>query len=195
MAEPFRWALATGCRWLCLEQVEEALPIWEDYAGHLTARGWTVDVDVLNARDYGVPQDRRRAILIGHRTAPVNVPLPTVTAPDHVPASTILGPGRVGFARLNDRDDGHGKYRARDMRSTDLPAFTVTEKIRSWKLMPEVGQPRAVTTAEAGQLQSFPADYVWTGSPSKQFLQIANAVPPALAAAVTAVVLDADGGL
>ena len=181
LVEPMRWLLATGATWLVLKQVPEALPVWEGYAAHLLGFDWYVDVGELNAADFGVPQDRKRAILIASFEGPVQMPRPTVTEP--VPASTVLGPGQLGFPRLNDRPDG-GKYRARDMRSTDQPSFTLTEKARSWTFIPDGGEGRQITASEAGQLQSFPADYPWSGSRSKQFLQIGNAVPPLMAAAV-----------
>lgn len=196
LVEPLRWALTTGARWLAMEQVPEAIGAWADYGDILEQRGWFVDYDVLNAADYGVPQDRSRAVFLAHRLVPVKLPKPTHDAGRWVPASTVLGDGRrFGFPRLNDRPDG-GKYRERDMRWSDRAAFTLTEKARSWRVI-EPGDParpdgRPLTIEEAAQLQSFPAGYRWVGTRSEQFLQCGNAVPPALAEAVTRVVLDAD---
>jgi DNA (cytosine-5)-methyltransferase 1 len=45
-------------------------------------------------------------------------------------------------------------------------------------------QVRSITPREAARLQSFPDDFVFCGSPSEQWTQIGNSVPPALAAAI-----------
>lgn len=49
-----------------------------------------------------------------------------------------------------------------------------------------------ITVAEAGMLQSFPADYPWQGAQGKQFLQAGNAVPVGMAFASLSAVIGVD---
>lgn len=75
--EPLRWADALCPRWLALEQVPPVLDLWGHYADVLRGWGYAVWCGVLNAADYGVPQTRRRAILMSRRDGPVEPPEPT----------------------------------------------------------------------------------------------------------------------
>jgi len=62
--EPLRWTLALRPTWVVLEQVEPVLPLWEAMAVGLRRLGYSVWTGVMRAEQYGVPQTRRRAILI-----------------------------------------------------------------------------------------------------------------------------------
>lgn len=64
-------------RLVVLEQVPTVLPVWEAYAEVMRSWGYSVKVAVLNAEQYGVPQTRKRAILVGRWDAEAVMPTPT----------------------------------------------------------------------------------------------------------------------
>ena len=77
VVEPARVIRESSPSWVAMEQVPQVLPIWQAYADGLRALGWSAWCGVLDAADYGVPQNRRRAILIAHRDRGVTRPWPT----------------------------------------------------------------------------------------------------------------------
>jgi DNA (cytosine-5)-methyltransferase 1 len=62
--EPLRWALALRPRWIALEQVPPVLPLWEAMGNALRGHGYSVWTGDVSAECYGVPQTRKRAILL-----------------------------------------------------------------------------------------------------------------------------------
>ena len=64
-------------RLVALEQVPTVLPVWEAYAEIMAELGYSVKTAVLNAEQYGVPQTRRRAILVARLDGEVQLPKPT----------------------------------------------------------------------------------------------------------------------
>ena len=44
--------------------------------------------------------------------------------------------------------------------------------------------PRTLSVRESAKIQTFPDDYIFTGSTARQFTQVGNAVPPKLAFAI-----------
>lgn len=73
------------------------------------------------------------------------------------PSTTVCGDARIGRPGHKDRGQGEAQFAKDSVR---------------------------VSVEEAGVLQSFPADYPWQGNSTSRYLQVGNAVPPLLAAAV-----------
>lgn len=146
-AEPVRWVRELMPQAIALEQVPDVLPLWEHMARIFRGWGYNVWAGNVVAADYGVPQTRKRALLLASRTRPVSRPVPTHTQGVDE-EETLLGgerrrwvsmgealgwSGVVGFPRRADSEDATvDGYRARDLRSASEPAQTVTEKARSW---------------------------------------------------------------
>ena len=65
--EPLRWVIrmAEQPRWLAFEQVKTCLPIWEAMAALLRDLGYSVWTGLVHSEEYGVPQTRTRAVLLG----------------------------------------------------------------------------------------------------------------------------------
>ncbi|TLQ42589.1 DNA cytosine methyltransferase [Streptomyces marianii] len=80
-AEPMRYlhALHTAGEpeWVAMEEVPDVLPLWKQYAATLRRWGFSVWTGILNAADYGVPQTRKRAILLASRVRTAGPPPPT----------------------------------------------------------------------------------------------------------------------
>ncbi len=70
-----------------MENVPELLRSAEyhAFADEARALGYVVEGRILNAADYGVPQRRRRAIVVGSRVGAFNWPAPTHFPPEAVP--------------------------------------------------------------------------------------------------------------
>ncbi len=54
-------------RYVVFEQVPPVLPVWERCAEEMRAWGYSVWTGIVNAEQYGVPQTRKRAVLIAKR--------------------------------------------------------------------------------------------------------------------------------
>lgn len=199
--EPLRWALALRPAWTAWEQVPTVLPIWQACARALEAVGYSTATGVVSSERYGVPQVRRRAILVARspeltRTlGPAALPAPTHSA-YHARTPERLDPGVrpwVSMAEGLGWTRGHvGEPWAFAHRR---PAPTITgggtatggaEPIAKWVERYVPRGTRRITPVEAGLLQTFPADYPWTGNQGQRYRQAGDAVPPRLARAIVA---------
>ncbi len=101
-AEPMRYLYALNTvgepEWVAMEEVPDVLPLWRQYAAVLRHWGFSAWTGILNAADYGVPQTRRRAILLASRNRTAAPPSPThaqVAEPE-----SLFGPGRVRWLSM-----------------------------------------------------------------------------------------------
>ncbi len=65
--EPLRLALSGKPTFIAWEQVVPVRPVWDACAVVLAEHGYSVATAILHAEQYGVPQTRRRAVLVARR--------------------------------------------------------------------------------------------------------------------------------
>lgn len=161
----------------------------------------------LNAADYGVPQVRKRIIILGSRKdLPQEMWLTTFPPPTHskTPTST-LKEGRlkkwvtvreaIGDLPLepSPRVPNHigtkhkvkiNNFLGNRPLSWDKPAPTIMgrgSRTGGPVIHPHPNLHRRLTVRECARLQSFPDDFIFYGSISSQYAQVGDAVPPILA--------------
>ena len=191
-----------------VKQVQPEIWVFENVRGVLYSNRWyfdqiltalkalnyVIEVRLLNAVNYGIPQNRERVIVVGHRgefqffdeeTNRVTAGTALGESMRHAPPeSKFLTPSMDEYVAKYER--ASFCIRPRDL-YPDQPARTVTcrnlagatgdmHRIR----LPD-GRRRRLFVREAARLQSFPDWFEFSGGETSQFNQIGNAVPPLLA--------------
>lgn len=174
-------------------------------------QGYEVTYHLVNAKDYGVPQDRERVFIIGvrhdiSRDFKYILPHPThgdgfdtekpyVTLKDaigHLKPNEIGEVYESGFSsRFLSRNRKRGwnevsfTIQASGRHAPLHPSGEPMIKVGTdeWRL-PETSDHRRLSAVECALIQTFPPDYVWKGSLGNIYKQIGNAVPCLLAKAI-----------
>lgn len=144
--EVMRWIFDLNPDHIMLEQVPAALPIWQAIAEVLESWGYSVWCGNVQAEQFGVPQTRKRAILMASRLFKVGAPEPTHSkyhnrTPSRLDSGVLpwvsmaeaLGWGVEGVMVSNYGTGGDPKKRGE--RKLSEPSPTVTSKIDRNKIV------------------------------------------------------------
>ncbi|MFE2478162.1 DUF6339 family protein [Streptomyces sp. NPDC059389] len=171
----------------------------------LRSMGYQPRWRVLNAADFGVPQNRSSGFLVALRheySAGFVWPEPDQEVPPTVgevlgPSMACAGwPGAAQWIKEADRIapalvGGSERRGGADLGPTGSKKAWASLRINGISLgdsvpdvdFPEDGSPR-LTLDQAALIQAFPADWRFSGGKTSQYRQIGHAMPPPLAAAV-----------
>lgn len=178
----------------------------------LRSLGYTVEHSIISAADFGVPQNRKRLVVLGIKgTGPAYFPAPTHGAVEmpYVSAAMAIGDlpdagefGETGIynheptvhsadmiSRFNALEPGkreRGSFH--DRLHPDRPSYTLRAGSGNFSPLRPVHYKynRVLTVRESARLQGFSDDFLWPDRIPRlqQYRQVGNAVPPPMAGAL-----------
>ncbi|MBK4772211.1 MAG: DNA cytosine methyltransferase [Pantoea sp. Morm] len=170
---------------------------------NLECIGFNVNSFVLNAKDFGVPQDRKRVIIIALKNKPdasmefvekisklktvkdtiYGLPEPTYFSRSLTSSEIIHHPNHWTMVpkskKFKDSSLLESKTRSFRVISWDKPSPTIAYGNREIHVHPN--KNRRLSIYESMLLQGFPKSFELKGTFSQQVTQISNAVPPPMA--------------
>lgn len=186
---------------IVVENVSDFLKwtLFPQWRSALEALGYAVSVSVINAKHFGVAQDRERVIVVcahGERSAPrvVEPILPERAAVEVIdftkgkwyPTTKYVEKTQVRIADGRARGwkrfvaPYYGSGSGEMARSIDRPIGTITTLDR-W-LVVDGDRGRVLTVDEVTEFMSFPRGYYLAGTRRDRIMQLGNAIPPLMAA-------------
>ena len=163
-------------------------------------KGYNVTISLVNAADYGVPQDRQRIIIVGVKKEygkKFVMPEPfdkQVTLKEALKDLPDPKDDEVCMAPYSSRYMSRNRKRGWDEIAYTVPAMA--KQVTLWPGSPDMiklgtdewkfgeGKTRRLSYKEAAAIQTFPKDMVFCGDLTSKYKQIGNAVPVKLAEVV-----------
>lgn len=176
----------------------------EKIVNDLEELDYRVNITVMNAADYGVPQLRQRVIFIANNVGKKNYhPLPLLSPGEYRTTREAIEdlmnhPEDKTFnhqftrhspemqQRLKEVPEGKSLYDNYSDAWKKTPwnelSCTIKENHGGVNIHPRL--PRVLTVREMARIQSFPDHFVFHGAKKWQMVQVGNAVPPLLGKAI-----------
>lgn len=180
--------------------------VFEKIVDDFSALGYTVSAPTVNAKNYGVPQDRMRVIFIGIRKDICNGG--AYIFPSGDPKVVTLKEALKDMPEVDMDDVCQAPFSSRYMsrnrkRGWDDVSFTIPAMAKQVALSPDsdgmtyvdvdrfefVGNNRRLSYKEAAAIQTFPRNMIFCGDLDSKYKQIGNAVPVKLAEFIAGEVL------
>ena len=157
--------------------------------------GYEVQYQILNSADYGVPQKRKRVIIVGFRKdLNITFSFPEAEIDDetkYIPLKTVIEKrvdekyffSERAVAGMMKKRESMNKGRAQDI---NKPCNTVGAHLAKVSLnstdpvLMEGERYRRFTPREVARIQSFPDDFELVGSEAAQYRALGNAIPPVM---------------
>lgn len=175
--------------------------IIEAILNDFSSKGYDVVPTLVNAADYGVPQDRQRVIIVGiHKDLKKKFVFPKEKATKVSMAEALrnLDPperNEICDAPYSSRYMSRNRKRNWDEQSFTIPAMA--KQVTLYPGSPDMiklgpdnwqfgndGETRRLSYKEAAAIQTFPKNMIFHGDLTSKYKQIGNAVPVKLAEVV-----------
>lgn len=128
------------------------LPLWKEFVSSLQARGYFVVWDVLDVSKFGVPQNRRRLVLLASKLGPVQLPVPVKgKAPTVEKAIGKLPAIKAGVKNSNDP-----LHSSRALTPRNLARIKQSKPAGTWREWPKRMQ---VACHKADSGKTYPSVY------------------------------------
>jgi DNA (cytosine-5)-methyltransferase 1 len=213
----------------CLQLVKPKFFIAENVKGMLTLgegeiikamaiafeeQGYKVQYQLVNAKNFGVPQDRERVFIVGVRndinykySFPKNTHGDGSELKPYVSMKDAIGGLNEEQIGGFDESGYSSRYLSRNRkRNWNEVSFTIQASGRQAPLHPS-GEPmikiekdhwilpktsihRKLSASECALIQTFPPDYIWKGDLSSKYKQVGNAVPCLLGEVIVKPIAD-----